>query len=63
MDSLPHLLEPLAAYPRWLVVVCGVLAAVVVVWVLAKLAKWALILVVAAAVVLGVLLVVSWLLG
>ncbi len=63
MDPLPHLFEPLAAYPRWLVVVCGVLAAVAAVWVLAKLAKWALTLVVAAVVLLGVLLVVSWLLG
>ena len=63
METFHRLLEPLAAYPRWLVIAGLVLAAVVAVWVLAKLAKWALYLLVAAVLLVGVLLAVAWLLG
>jgi len=63
MGSLPHLFEPLAAYPRWLVVTCLVLAAFAAGGLLVKLAKWTLALVVTAAVLLLVLVAVVWLLG
>ena len=29
-----------ALYPRWLVITCSVIAAVVVLWIVAKLLKW-----------------------
>lgn len=32
----------LSAYPRWLIVLAGTLAAVVVLWILMKVLKWAL---------------------
>ena len=63
MGSLPHLWEPLAAYPRWLVVTCLVLAAFAAACLLVRLAKWAVALAVTAAVLLVVLVAVLWLLG
>jgi hypothetical protein len=63
METFQRLLEPLAAYPRWFVITCLVLAAIAAGWVLAKLARWALHLVVVMALLVGVLLAVAWLLG
>jgi hypothetical protein len=50
-------------FPRWLVILSGVLIAVVVVWVLAKVLKWTLVLVFAALVVVLVLGGLVWLFG
>ena len=63
MGTLQRLVEPLAAYPRWLVVTCLLLAAVAAGWLLVKLAKWALGLLLAVAVLAAVVLAVIWLLG
>jgi hypothetical protein len=41
----PDLARTLAGYPTWLVVVAGVLAAIVLLWILGKLLKWTLYLV------------------
>jgi len=54
METLQRLLEPLAAYPRWLVVTCLLLAALAAFWLLAKLAKWAVVLAVTVALVAAV---------
>jgi hypothetical protein len=63
MDWLSRLLAPLAAYPRWFVVTCAVLVAAGAGWVLVKVIKWT-IYVVILLVLLGlVLLAVAWLLG
>ena len=63
MDYFQRLLEPLAAYPRWLVITCLVLVALGVGWLLAKAIKWTLYLVIAAVLLLLILAAVSWLLG
>jgi hypothetical protein len=63
MEEFQHLLEPLAAYPRWLVITCLVLVALGVGWLLAKLIKWTLFLVIAAVLLVLVLAAVRWLLG
>ena len=63
MDWLSRILAPLAAYPRWFVVTCAVLVALGVGWVLVKVIKWT-IYVVLLIVILGlVLAAVAWLLG
>ena len=54
MELFERLLAPLAAYPRWFVVT---------VWVLVKLIKWTLSLVLAAVLLLLILAAVAWLLG
>ena len=63
METLHRLLEPLAAYPRWLVAACLLLAAIAAGWLLAKLAKWAVVLVVTVALVAAAVLLAAWLLG
>jgi len=63
METISRLLAPLAAYPRWLVVVCLVLAAIAAGWALLKAVKWAFYLLLAAALLFAVLLAVSWLVG
>ncbi len=63
MDSLQRLLEPLAAYPRWLVIACLLLAAIAAAWLVATLAKWAIMLAITVAVLAALLFVVIWLLG
>ncbi len=63
MDWASRLLEPLAAYPRWFVILCVVLASIAVGWIALKAVKWALYLLLTAALLLGVLLLVSWFLG
>ena len=58
-----RILAPLAAYPRWLVITCVVLVALGVGWVLVKVIKWT-IYVVLLFVILGLILAaVAWLLG
>jgi len=65
MDAINHLIDSLAAqgYPRWLVITGLGLAAVVAVWVLAKLLKWTLLLALGALVVIVVLFGLFWLFG
>ncbi len=63
MGTLQGMLEPLAAYPRWLVAACLVLAAVAVGWLLARLLKWAVVLTVTVAVLAAVVLAVVWIWG
>jgi len=63
MESLQRLFAPLAAYPRWLVITCLLLAGVGIGWLAVRLAKWALGLLALAAVLVAVLLAVVWLLG
>jgi uncharacterized RDD family membrane protein YckC len=63
MELIERLLAPLAAYPRWFVITCLVLVALGAVWLLVKLIKWTLSLVLAAALLLLILAAVAWLLG
>jgi hypothetical protein len=63
MDDLHRLLAPLAAYPRWLVIGCLVLVAVAGLWVLAKVIKWTIFLVLASVVLLAILIAFGWFLG
>ena len=63
MELFQRLLAPLAAYPRWFVVTCLVLVALAAGWLLAKLIKWTLTLLIAAVVLLLILAAVAWLLG
>jgi hypothetical protein len=63
MVDCHRLLEPLAAYPRWFVITCLVLVALAGVWLLAKMVKWTLYLVVPAVLLILVLAAVAWLLG
>lgn len=63
MDDLHRLLAPLAAYPRWLVITCLVLVAVAAFWLLAKVIKLTIYLVIAGVVLLAVLVALGWFLG
>ncbi len=63
MELFQRLLAPLAAYPRWFVVTCFVLGALGAVWLLARLIKWTLSLLLAAVVLLLILAAVAWLSG
>ncbi|HZL46681.1 MAG TPA: hypothetical protein VFC28_10675 [Opitutaceae bacterium] len=65
MDYINHLIDSLAAYgyPRWLVILGVGLAAVVAVWVLAKVLKWTLFLVLGALIIVVVLGGLFWLFG
>jgi hypothetical protein len=63
MESFQHLLAPLAAYPRWFVITCLVLVALAGVWLLAKLVKWTLTLLIAAVLLVLILAAVAWLVG
>jgi hypothetical protein len=63
VDLIDQCARQAALYPRWLVVTCTVLAAIAALWIVAKLLKWALILLLTltvAAIVGGVLI---WWLG
>jgi hypothetical protein len=62
MDSINHLINS-TGYPRWLVIVCLGLAAVVGVWALAKILKWTLLLFLFAMIVVLVLGGLFWLFG
>lgn len=53
MDGLPPYLDSLREYPQWLVVGCLTLVAAVGLWLLAKLLKWTIYLLVAAVLVIG----------
>lgn len=61
MDPLPPYLDSLGEYPRWFVVACATVAAAVGLWILAKLLKWTIYLLVAV-VLLGGAATVAWLL-
>lgn len=62
MDALPPYLDSLREYPPWLVVACLTLVAAVGLWLLAKLLKWTIYLLVAAVLVVGVVAAVwMWL--
>jgi uncharacterized RDD family membrane protein YckC len=63
MDNLQRLLAPLAAYPRWLVITCLVLVALAAFWLLTKVIKWTIFLVLAGVVLLAVLVAFGWFLG
>ena len=43
VDFIDQCVRQAALYPRWLVVTCTVLAAFAVLWIVAKLLKWALV--------------------
>ncbi|MBP7140383.1 MAG: hypothetical protein KBA71_00625 [Opitutaceae bacterium] len=54
-------LEALSAYPRWFVVPCLILAGLGVLWFLAKVLKWSLWTLAAAAVIgVGFVLIAAW---
>jgi len=63
MDYINHLLAPFAAYPRWLVYLCAGLAVVLAVWIVAKVLKWTLYVVLFAVVVVVVLGGIFWFIG
>ena len=63
MDWLLQFFAPLGAYPRWFVIICVGLVAVGALWLVAKLIKWTIHLVVLCLVVGLVLFVAAWLLG
>lgn len=62
MDQINHLINT-SGYPRWLVILCLALAAVVGVWVLAKVLKWTLLVVFFLVIVVVVLSGLFWLFG
>ena len=47
------LLHSLAAYPPWLVAVCAVVAGIFALWLVGKLLKWSLMVIVAGILILG----------
>lgn len=55
------MLESLAGYPRWFVVLCVTIVAAALLWVLAKLLKWGLYLLIALVLIAGIAATV-WLL-
>jgi predicted MFS family arabinose efflux permease len=63
MDYINRLLAPFSAYPRWLVYLCFGLAVVLAVWIVGKLLKWTLYLVVGAVVIAVILVGLFWFLG
>jgi hypothetical protein len=52
------LLQAASAYPPWLVAVCAVVAGMFVLWIVGKLLKWSLMVIVAAILILGAAAVV-----
>jgi hypothetical protein len=50
----PDLARTIAGYPDWLVVAVGILAAIVLLWILGKLLKWTLYLILIGAAVGGI---------
>ncbi len=63
MDRLHELWAPLAAYPRWFVLLCLVVVAAGVGWLVMKLLKWTFYVVILFAVLALVLAAVAWFLG
>jgi len=63
MDDLHHLLAPLAAYPRWLVITCLVLVGIAGLWLLAKVIKLTIFLVLAGVVLVAILVAFGWFSG
>ena len=63
MDEIRHLIAPLDAYPRWLVITCLGLVAVAGCWILAKVIKWTIFLLVAAVVLVAIVVAFGWFLG
>lgn len=61
MDELPPLFDSLKEYPRWFVVACVTVVAAVGIWLLIKVVKVALYLLLGA-VILGGIAAVGWLL-
>lgn len=54
------LIDSLAAYPRWFVAACLTVVAVVAIWIIAKVLKWSLYLLMALVIIAGVVATV-WL--
>ncbi len=63
MDWIEPAIRSLHAYPRWLVAACGVIVGLAVLWVIGKILKWTLYLMVALAVLLLGLGAFYWWLG
>ena len=59
----PALLAPLAAYPRWLVLTCIVLVVAAAGWVLVKIIKWTIYVVILFVLAGLIVAAVAWLLG
>jgi hypothetical protein len=57
----PSMLDSLAAYPRWFVALCATLVAAAAIWIIAKVLKWSLYLLIAL-VIIGGLTATLWLL-
>ena len=51
--NIQTLLHSLAAYPPWLVAVCAVVAGIFALWVVGKLLKWSLMVIMVAVLILG----------
>jgi hypothetical protein len=62
MDQINHLINT-SGYPRWLVILGLVLAAVVGVWVVAKVLKWTLLVGLCIVIIVVVLSGLFWLFG
>jgi hypothetical protein len=63
VDFIDQCLRQAALYPRWLVITSTVLAAIAVLWVVAKLLKWTLIILFSLTVVAIVAGAILWWLG
>lgn len=63
MDQLRHFLAPLAAYPRWFVLLCLVVVAAGVAWLVMKALKWVAYLAILVVLLAAVLAAVIWLHG
>ena len=63
MDLIENAWMNLQAYPRWLVATCGVIVGVTLLWVVGKILKWTLYLVVGLAMLILVAGAVYWFLG
>ena len=54
MDAPPPFLDSLGEYPRWFVVACLAVVAAVGLWIVAKILKWTLYLLIAAILIGGI---------
>ncbi|MCF3650346.1 hypothetical protein [Synoicihabitans lomoniglobus] len=63
IEQIQSALENLSAYPRWLVATCGVIVALAVLYILGKVLKWTIYLMVAGAAIAVVLGGVYWWMG
>jgi hypothetical protein len=52
-ESTPPLLDSLAAYPPWFVAACVTIVAAVAIWIIAKILKWSLYLLMVLVVIAG----------